>query len=131
MAGIGSVVSTIKTMADKEQTWTQKLAAILLLCISMRRAGTSDMDITTNIITDNGKAGINVGANPDGTPNLVNVFSYNVVKNIMNGIRSDGSVQCVIPANSLTITCTGANGGGPVTVTGTNILPITINGIFM
>ena len=46
-----------------------------------------------------------------------------------DSMKQDCSVQCVIPSGALSITGTGANAGGPVQITGTNILPLAIKGI--
>lgn len=122
-------MSAIKTLTDQERTPLQKISAILLLCISMRRPGMSAMNTTASIINENMQFGINPGPNPDGTPNLVNAYTYNITKGIMDDIRKNASVQCVIPVGALNITCTGGNAGGPVTATGSNTLPLTIKGI--
>ena len=43
------------------------------------------------------------------------------VEEIMKGIRDDGQVQIAIPPGAIQFLGTGANSGGPVTVTGCNI----------
>ena len=67
--------------------------------------------------------------NPDGTANLINQYTYNVVKCMVDAIKNDASVQVAIPQQSLLIQATGGNAGGPVTCIGSNLLDSIGNGI--
>ncbi len=131
MAGvIGKLVSSVTDVIKGKQPPATLLPSFLLLCTALQRPGTSAMDTTSKIIDDNVTIGIDPGANPDGSPNMVNEYTYNVVKRVFEAMKMDGSVQCVLPAASLSIVGEGANSGGPVVIHATNILPLTIKGIF-
>jgi hypothetical protein len=67
--------------------------------------------------------------NPDGSANIINQYTYNVVKCIVDAIKNDASVQVSIPMQSLLIQATGGNAGGPVTCIGTNLVDSIGNGI--
>ena len=47
----------------------------------------------------------------------------------MDELRKNAVVEAVIPANTIVITATGGNAGGPVTVVGTNTNAIKATGI--
>jgi hypothetical protein len=114
---------------DSVKTPVNILPPMLLRCTSLFRSGLSAYKITSRIIENNKKVGIPTEDNPDGQPNLINTFTYNVVKEICDAIKNDASVQVTIPANSLLIQANGGNAGGPVICTGTNLLDSIGNGI--
>ena len=86
-------------------------------------------EILKRIIENNKALGIPVEDNPDGTANLINQYTYNVVKCMVDAIKNDASVQVAIPQQSLLIQATGGNAGGPVTCIGSNLLDSIGNGI--
>ena len=45
----------------------------------------------------------------------------NVVEKIVDSLKDDALVECVIPAGSIVVEATGGNAGGPVEAVGTNI----------
>lgn len=57
------------------------------------------------------------------------MYTYNIVKSVVEALREDGVIQVSIPANSIIIQATGGNAGGPVTVVGTNIKDTKAYGI--
>ena len=105
------------------------LPPLLLKCTALNRPGLSAYKIAAQIIQNNKALGIPVEDNPDGSDNLINQYTYNVVKCIVDAIKNDATVQVAIPMLSLLIQATGANSGGPVTCIGTNLLDSVGNGI--
>lgn len=118
---IKGVADAIKGMFNGTKNVSQSLPALLLFCTTMRRPGTSAMETTANIIQDYGKIGIPTGTNTDGTPNLINAYTYLVVRNIYKDIKQNGVGEGVMSPGSIQFTGTGGNAGGPVVVQGTNI----------
>ena len=58
---------------------------------------------------------------PDGTDNVVNQFVENLVEKVVDTLKDDAAVECVIPIGSVIVEANGANAGGPVVAIGTNI----------
>lgn len=114
---------------DKVEVPAEKLPPILLKCLTQTRPGLSAYKTTADIIVNNRKVGIPTGNNPDGTTNLINLYTYNVVKCIFDALKSDASVQVAIPMESLLVQTNGGNAGGPVVSVGTNILDSLCGGI--
>ena len=126
---IGNIVNTITNTLESYQAPANILPALLLKCTSMTRPGLSAYKIATEIIKNNEAIGIPTGANPDGTDNLINQFTYNIAKCVVDALKKDASIQVAIPMQSLLIQAIGANGGGPVTCIGSNILDSNARGI--
>ena len=126
---LAETVEKLLSAMDKVKTPAEKLPPILLKCVSQTRPGLSAYRTTADIIMKNKLAGIPTGDNPDGSPNLINIYTHNVVKSIFDAIKQDANVQVAVPMESLLIQVTGGNAGGPVTAVGTNIIDSAINGI--
>lgn len=97
------------------------ISAFLIYATAVNRPGVSKIKISSEIISDNATLGINTGKMPDGTDNVVNEFVYNVVEKVIDTLKDDAMVECVIPTGSLIVEATGGNAGGPITAIGTNI----------
>ena len=128
---IASVVETINTALDSADIAANTMPPFLLKCSSMDRTGLSAYKIATKVIEQNKLIGIPTEPNPDGSDNLINLYTYNIVKAIVDALQNDASVQISIPMESLMIQSTGGNAGGPVTTTGTNILDSVSRGIIV
>lgn len=126
---ISGVTNKINGYFDKFKTPASLLPAFLLRCVSLKRTGISPMETTSNAIEYIKSAGIPTEENEDGSPNLVNEYTYAVVKAVTDSIKEQGMVQITIPANSLMIQATGGNAGGPVTCIGTNLTDTVAYGI--
>ena len=126
---ISSVTSAINKLVDTQKAKAMELPAILLRAVAMQRPGISAQDIASKVIERNKQIGIPTGDNQDGTQNLVNMYTYNIVKSVVEALKEDGVIQVSIPANSIIIQATGGNAGGPVTVVGTNIKDTKAYGI--
>jgi hypothetical protein len=126
---IEGLIDKIRALFGGLKTPAMKLPGILILATAMQRPGLSAAKITTDIIENNKKLGINTGVNPDGTTNIINEYTYNIVTQVLKAIKDEGVVHVSLPPGSINITATGANSGGPVVVTGTNITPSAGYGI--
>jgi hypothetical protein len=126
---IANIVDTVTNTLNTAKTPVNILPALLLKCTALTRPGLSAYRITSEIIKNNEKLDIPTDDNPDGKPNMINQYTYNVVKCIVDAIKNDASVQVSIPMQSLLIQATGGNAGGPVTCIGTNLVDSIGNGI--
>ena len=126
---ISNIIDNITNTLDSAKMPANVLPPFLLKCTALNRPGLSAYKIASRIIANNKALGIPVEDNPDGTANLINQYTYNVVKCMVDAIKNDASVQVAIPQQSLLIQATGGNGGGPVTCIGSNLLDSIGNGI--
>ena len=126
---ISNIIDNITNTLDSAKMPANVLPPFLLKCTALNRPGLSAYKIASRIIENNKALGIPVEDNPDGTANLINQYTYNVVKCIVDAIKNDASVQVAIPQQSLLIQATGGNAGGPVTCIGSNLLDSIGNGI--
>jgi hypothetical protein len=126
---ISSLVETLTNTLDSASMPANVLPPLLLKCISLQRPGLSAYKIATQIIENNRAIGLPTEDNPDGSANLINQYTYNVVKCMVDAIKNDASVQVAIPMQSLLIQATGGNAGGPITCVGTNLIDSLGNGI--
>lgn len=126
---ISDIIDNITNTLDSAKMPANVLPPFLLKCTALNRPGLSAYKIASRIIENNKALGIPVEDNPDGTANLINQYTYNVVKCIVDAIKNDASVQVAIPQQSLLIQATGGNAGGPVTCIGSNLLDSIGNGI--
>lgn len=126
---IDKIADIIQNSLDRLKTPAEVLPAFLLYYTAMRRPGLSPSKIAAEIISNNAALGINTGDNPDGTPNVVNQYTYNIVKCVVDAIKNDGVVQVAIPAGSIVVETNGANAGGPVVSVGTNTINTVVKGI--
>ena len=126
---ISNIIDSITNTLDSAKMRANVLPPFLLKCTALNRPGLSAYKIASRIIENNKALGIPVEDNPDGTANLINQYTYNVVKCMVDAIKNDASVQVAIPQQSLLIQATGGNAGGPVTCIGSNLLDSIGNGI--
>ena len=126
---ISNIIDNITNTLDSAKMPANVLPPFLLKCTALNRPGLSAYKIASRIIENNKALGIPVEDNPDGTANLINQYTYNVVKCMVDAIKNDASVQVAIPQQSLLIQARGSNGGGPVTCIGSNLLDSIGNGI--
>ena len=126
---ISNIIDNITNTLDSAKMPANVLPPFLLKCTALNRPGLSAYKIASRIIENNKALGIPVEDNPDVTANLINQYTYNVVKCMVDAIKNDASVQVAIPQQSLLIQATGGNAGGPVTCIGSNLLDSIGNGI--
>lgn len=118
---IKNLIQTINGSLDTVRKPANKLAAFLVYATAVSRPGVSKIKIASEVISDNESLGINTGQMPDGTDNVVNAFVNNVVEKVIDTLKDDALVECVIPMGSVIVQANGGNAGGPVVATGTNI----------
>lgn len=126
---IAKVIDFVNEKLDAVDTPASVLPPFLLKCVSVTRPGLSPYKIASKIIENNKILGIPTGPNPDGSENKINQYTYNIVKCLCDAIQNDAVVQVAVPMNSIMIQATGGNMGGPVTVTGSNVLDSISRGI--
>jgi hypothetical protein len=126
---ISTIVDTVTNTLNSAKIPANVLPPLLLKCTALNRPGLSAYKIATEVIKNNKALGIPTDKNPDGSDNMINQYTYNLVKCIVNAIKNDATVQVAIPMQSLLIQATGGNAGGPVTCIGTNLLDSIGNGI--
>lgn len=126
---ISSIVDTMTNALDSARTPSSILPPLLLYCLAIKRPGVSAYKRASKVIANNKLLGIPTEDNPDGSPNMINQFIYNMSKTFEEEERNDRAIHGVIPAGTMLIQATGANGGGPVTCVGTNLTDITVHAI--
>lgn len=118
---IKNLLEITNKFLDTARRPVNTIAAYLIYATSIQRPGISKIKIASDIISDNATLGINTGQMPDGTDNVVNQFVTNVVEKVVDTLKDDALVECVIPIGSVIVSAQGANAGGPVVAVGTNI----------
>ena len=118
---IKRLIELVDTALDAARRPVNIMAGFLIYATAVHRPGVSKLKITSEIIADNTTLGINTGKMPDGTDNVVNEFVANVVEKVVDTLKDDAMVECVIPTGSVVVTAKGANAGGPVVAVGTNV----------
>jgi hypothetical protein len=126
---ISSIVEKLNGLFDKMKTPAQTLPPWMLKATTHCRSGLSAYKTTAKIIENNQMLGIPTGKNPDGSENMINQYTYNIVKEIFNAIQNDAVVHNVLESNSIMVQAQGGNAGGPVVCTGFNILDTISKGI--
>lgn len=126
---ISSLIETITSAMESAKTPASILPPLLLKCTSLARPGLSAYKIAAEIIKNNKQIGIPTEPNPDGSANMINQYTYNVVKCIVDAIKNDATVQSTIPMGSVMVQANGGNAGGPVVAIGQNIMDSICNGI--
>ena len=99
------------------------MPAILLLCAATSRQGLSPMRSLSNVCKALEELGIPMGANPDGSANLIVSVCNEVFKEVYRAMTEDAVVQGSIEPGAMQLMSNGANSGGPVVCIGTNIVP--------
>lgn len=129
MATIDKIIDKVNGVFDKIMTPAKTLPKLLLLCTILKRPGASALNAAARIIHNNGAMNISTESGPDGSTNYINAYTYNIVKEVFREIKLHGVVHCVLPKGALQMVGTGANAGGPVTVTSMNLMDIVIKGM--
>lgn len=126
---IAGVVDSVTNTLNSARIPAGILPPLLLKYSSLTRPGLSAYKIATEVIQNNEKLGIPTGSNPDGSENLINAYTYSIVKTLVEALKNDASIQVAIPMQSLMIQATGANAGGPITCVGSNLTDSISQGI--
>jgi hypothetical protein len=129
---VGKIINKINSFfqaVDAQLTRVIPMPAIFLLCAAFSRQGLSPLRSLSNVCKELEAAGIPTGPNPDGSPNLIVLASYAILKEVYRAQTEDAVVQGGIQPGEMMILSQGANSGGPVVSTGSNLLPTHLWGI--
>ena len=129
MSWINKIANGIEKAFSTVRAPLQIIPPILLICELYQRPGLSAIALASSIIKRLPEAGIEAGVNNDGSPNKINQFVRILSEEIVQEIKDNARVTCVVESGTVNSLGTGANAGGPVVVTSVNTIPINIMGI--
>lgn len=129
MLNLNTITNVINNALNSIKTPASVLPPFLLLCTAIKRGGMSASRAASSAIASNSSLGISTSENPDGSPNMVNEYTYNIIKTVIDTLKNEAVVHVAIPTGSLSIQSNGANAGGPVVSVGTNITNTVAYGI--
>ena len=118
--GIEQICKTIENFFSNVRPPFPQMSRLLLVCSMARRPGLSTIQSVANITKDLNKLGIPTSTMPAGCDNMSLGYSYAYVNELHRAFKNDVSLQVGLQPGTLTLTAFGANGGGPMTVEGTN-----------
>lgn len=118
--GIKEICELIQTTIN---SYTRKpftaIPSLITLCSLAQRPGLSVITSASNIIKSQSCFGAPTGDLPDGSPNMMNAFITETVREIFRALHEDGVIQSSLGPGDIVVTSTGGNAGGPVTTVGT------------
>ena len=120
---ITQIANFIKTKFNFVRTALPAIPPILLVCEASRRPGLSAIALATAIIQRLPEAGIDAGVNADGSPNKIMKAIRIGCEEFVKEYKENSRVSMVLPTGTITIT------GTSPAFTGTNLLPVSIEGI--
>lgn len=126
---IESITNKINKVIEGVRAPLATIPALLLVCSAIKRPGLSAMLIASNIIRRQAEAGAPFGPADDGSSNISEAMERIRVEEIIKALKFDARVQTAIPIGGIQFMGTGVNGGGPIVITGTNIMPAKGDGI--
>lgn len=129
MSWINKIANGIEKAFSTVRAPLQIIPPILLIGELYQRPGLSAIALASSIIKRLPEAGIETGVNNDGSPNKINQFVRILSEEIIQEIKDNARVTCVVESGTINSLGTGANAGGPVVVTSVNTIPINIMGI--
>lgn len=129
MSWISNIAKSVETAFETVRPAFKSIPPLLLICEIYKRPGLSAISLASAIIRRLPEAGIETGVNADGSPNKIGSFVRIFCEEMVKELKDNAFVKCAIPPGAITITGTGANAGGPVTIVGSNSLIAAINGI--
>lgn len=129
MGWIENIANSIGKAFDTVRPALKTIPPLLLICELYQRPGLSAISLTSAIIRRLPEAGIETGANNDGTENKINKFVRIMSEEIVKEIKDNARVTCVIEPGSIIGTGTGANAGAPIVVSTVNTMIGTMLGL--
>ena len=129
MSWINTIAQGIENAFKTVRPALQSIPPLLLLVGVTQRSGLSAIALTSAIIRRLPEAGIETGVNADGSPNKINQFVRVLCEEVIKEIKDNAKVTCVLQPGTINSIGTGSNGGGPVTVTSYNTIPVNTTGI--
>ena len=122
-------IKSLQELIDRAKAPFMSFPSTLLSIVAPFRPGLSAKRIASEIISKQAEAGAPVGPMPDGTKNISEGMEVIRIESILKALHEDSKIQISIPPGSLYIKSIGSNSGGPVISEGTNLNPITGEGI--
>lgn len=129
MNWINNIMNMVSTAFNAVRKPAQSIPPVLLLCEINNRSGLSAISLTSNIIARLPEIGFNTGVNPDGSANMMNQYTKIICEELIKEIQNHALVDCAVNSGQININSSGACAVGPVTTTGTNIMPFSIKGV--
>jgi hypothetical protein len=129
MSWIGKISEGIQRTFSVVRKPLTPLPPILLIGCANNRPGLSAISLASAIIKRLPEAGIETGVNNDGSPNKINQFVRILCEELIQEIKDNARVTCVIEQGKINSYGTGASASGPVVVTSINTIPVTVSGI--
>ena len=102
--------------------------SLFQILLSKARPGLDSDSISSEVISKFEKIGIPSGPLENGTPNVMEEYTKVMTDEIVDAIQSDMRVDIAVDVG-MTVLGTGANAGGPVVTTGSNIAPHSGSGL--
>ena len=129
MSWINKIANGIERAFSTVRPALKSIPPILLISEIYQRPGLSAISLSSSIIKRLPEAGIETGVNNDGSPNKINQFVRILCEEIVQELKDNARITCVVEPKTINSIGTGANAGGPVVVTSINTIPITVMGI--
>ena len=129
MSWIKRISDGIEASFTKVRPPLPSIPPVLLLYGAKERPGLSAISLTSAIIKRLPEAGIETGVNPDGSPNKIGQFVRIICEELINEIKENAKVTCVLEPGTINSIGEGANAGGPVVVISHNTMPVNVTGI--
>tara|TARA_R110000868_G_scaffold209966_6_gene459910 strand:+ start:4139 stop:4585 length:447 start_codon:yes stop_codon:yes gene_type:complete len=101
----------------------------LVMIGSKLRPGLSARDIAARVISRFSESDAISGEIFQEGNNVMTALVVIMMEEIVNAIQTEMKITNVMDPGAMVINASGANGGGPITVVGTNILPTSSTGI--
>lgn len=117
---IMSICNSVSNLIESVRPPATPIPPSILAIGAIYRPGVSPMLVASNIIARQSEAGAPYGPMADGSKNISEAMERIRIEEIMKSLKFDSQVEIAIPPGGITIMATGANSGGPVTVTGVN-----------
>lgn len=118
--GILSICNSVNNLIESVRPPATPIPAPILAIGAIYRPGISPMLVASNIISRQSEAGAPYGPMADGSKNVSEAMERIRVEEIIKALKYDSQIEIAIPPGGITVTATGANSGGPVTVVGMN-----------
>lgn len=120
---INGIVETLLSLFSMAKEPASQLPPALNLIGAKLKPGMSGRNLAADIITEM-ESELGIPMTDDATfgePNSAAGAVFSMANNTVSHIQENASVQGVLGPASINITATGANGGGPIVVNGTNL----------
>lgn len=102
--------------------------SLFQILLSRFRPGLDSDSISSEVISKFDKIGIPSGPLENGTPNVMEEYTKVLTEEIVDAIQNDMRIDIAVDSG-MNVLASGANGGGPVVTTGSNIAPHSGSGL--